>query len=242
MNQTPTLYCAFDTVDLAQARDWSRALAGHIDGVKLGLEFFCAHGPDGVKAVRESGLPVFLDLKLHDIPNTVAGAMRAVAGLGIRVITVHAAGGAAMMRAAAETAAETAEKAGLPGPQVVGVTVMTSLAGEDLAATGQQGPVGDQVLRLARLAMDSGLHGVVSAASEAALLRQALGQKALLVTPGIRPVGSSAGDQKRVVTPADAVRSGSSLLVVGRPITGAADPVAAAAACRAEMLAAFSAA
>ena len=235
---TAQLYCALDTVDLAQARLWAGQIAGHVDGVKLGLEFFLAHGPAGVRAIQAIGLPIFLDLKLHDIPNTVAGAVRAVAGLGVAVMTVHASGGAAMMRAAVEAAETTAKAAGVPVPKVVGVTVLTSLADDDLQQTGQSGPLPDQVVRLAQLAVQNGLAGVVSSAKEAALLRSKLGAAPLLVVPGIRPTWAEAGDQKRIVTPGEAVRLGGSLLVVGRPITEARDPDDAARRVRADMMAA----
>ncbi len=234
---TAQLYCALDTVDLAQARLWAGQIAGHVDGVKLGLEFFLAHGPAGVRAIQAIGLPIFLDLKLHDIPNTVAGAVRAVAGLGVAVMTVHASGGAAMMRAAVDAAEATAKAAGVPVPKVVGVTVLTSLADDDLQQTGQSGPLPDQVVRLAQLAVQNGLAGVVSSAKEAALLRSKLGATPLLVVPGIRPTWAEAGDQKRIVTPGEAVRLGGSLLVVGRPITEARDPADAARRVRADMMA-----
>ncbi len=240
MTTAPTaqLYCALDTVDLTQARLWAGQVAGYVDGVKLGLEFFLAHGPAGVRAIQAVGLPIFLDLKLHDIPNTVAGAVRAVAGLGVAVLTVHSSGGAAMMRAAAAAAEATAKVAGVPIPKLVGVTVLTSLADDDLQQTGQAGPLPDQVVRLAQLAVQNGLAGVVSSAKEAALLRSKLGSGPLLVVPGIRPIWAEAGDQKRVVTPGEAVRLGGSLLVVGRPITEARDPADAARRVRDDMLAA----
>jgi orotidine-5'-phosphate decarboxylase len=235
--QAAQLYCALDTINLAQARLWAGQVAGQVDGVKLGLEFFLAHGPAGVRAIQDVGLPIFLDLKLHDIPNTVAGAVRAVAGLGVAVMTVHASGGGAMLRAAVESAHETATTAGVPVPSIVGVTVLTSLDDEDLQQTGQLGPLPDQVGRLAQLAVQSGLAGVVSSAQEAALLRARLGPKPLLVVPGIRPTWADAGDQKRIVTPGQAVRSGGTLLVVGRPITAARNPADAARRVREDMMA-----
>jgi len=242
MIRTPHLYCALDTVDLAQATEWAESLVGTIDGVKLGLEFFCAHGPAGVKAIQSFGLPIFLDLKLHDIPNTVAGALRAVAPLGVRLITLHAPGGAAMMQAAADAIQLGASSAGVAPASIIGVTVLTSLGDEDLAATGQIGPAADQVKRLAELSMASGLDGIVCSPHEAAAMRALLGPNALLITPGIRPSFASAGDQKRIMTPAQAVQAGADILVIGRPITEASDPQAAAAACRAEMLGAAQAA
>ncbi len=171
-----------------------------------------------------AGLPVFLDLKFHDIPNTVADAVRAALSLAPVMLTVHASGGAAMMRAAADAA----EEAGANRPLVLGVTVLTSLGAEDLAATGLAGPVPDQVMRLARLAQASGLDGVVCSAREVAALRAECGAAFTLVVPGIRPAGAAAGDQKRTATPAEAVAAGADYLVIGRPVTGADDAAQAA--------------
>jgi len=231
----PRLFCALDTVDLARARHFARRLAGIVDGIKLGLEFFTANGPAGVRAIQEDGLPVFLDLKFHDIPNTVAGGMQAAASLGVAIITVHASGGGAMLRAALDAARSGAAGAGAAPPKVVAITVLTSLAEDDLAAVGQPGPLAEQAERLADLSRSSGLDGVVCSAREAALLRRRLGPDALLVVPGLRPVWADAQDQKRVVTPGDAVRLGADVLVVGRPITTARDPADAAQRIVAEM-------
>jgi orotidine-5'-phosphate decarboxylase len=231
----PRLYCALDTVDLARARHLARALAGIVDGIKLGLEFFTANGPAGVRAIQQDGLPVFLDLKFHDIPNTVAGGMQAAAALGVAVVTLHASGGDAMLRAARDAAERGAAGAGVAPPKLVGITVLTSLAEDDLAAVGQPGPLAAQVERLADLSRAAGLDGVVCSAREAALLRRRLGPAALLVVPGLRPVWAEAQDQKRVVTPGDAVRLGADMLVVGRPITTARDPAEAAKRIVAEM-------
>jgi orotidine-5'-phosphate decarboxylase len=230
------LYCALDTVSLLQAQSWARSLSGHVDGVKLGLEFFVANGPAGVRAIQAEGVSIFLDLKLHDIPNTVAGGMRAAAALGVAFVTVHTMGGPAMLQAAKAASIEGAGKQA--PPRVIGITVMTSLGEEDLAATGQHGPLGSQALRLAELASESRLDGVVCSAREAAALRAKLDSSMLLVTPGIRPRGGDTQDQKRVVTPGDAVRLGANLLVVGRPITESPDPGEAARLIRAEMTAA----
>ncbi len=218
----PALYCAIDTPDLGRSLELARALAGSVGGIKLGLEFFTANGPAGVAAICDLGLPVFLDLKLHDIPNTVAGAMRGVARLGVAIVTVHAAGGAAMLRAAAEAAA-----GGSAPLQVVGVTMLTSLGSEDLAAVGQDTETGRHVERLAALSLDCGLAGVVASAQETAALRRRF-PGALLVVPGLRPAWAGIDDQKRVTTPAAAVADGADILVIGRPITGAPDPAAAA--------------
>ena len=192
-------------------------------GLKLGLEFFNAHGPAGVRPFVEMGLPVFLDLKYHDIPNTVVGAVRAVAGLGVSILNVHAQGGPAMMRAALEAAKSTS-----PATRVIAVTMLTSLADNDLPLLGLQPPVGDQVLRLAHLTRQCGLDGVVCSAHEIARLRRELGPDFLLVVPGIRPAGAALGDQQRVMGPAEARNQGADILVIGRPITGAPDPGQAA--------------
>jgi len=217
------VYAALDTTDLDYARELAERLRGSVGGLKLGLEFFNAHGPAGVRPFLDMGLPVFLDLKYHDIPNTVAGAARAAASLGVSILNVHAQGGAAMMKAALD-----AVKSVSPGTRLIAVTMLTSLSDEDLPAVGLTPPVGDQVLRLAALTQACGLDGVVCSAHEIARLRRELGPDFLLVVPGIRPAGSEVGDQKRIMGPAEARRSGASILVIGRPITAAPDPAAAA--------------
>ena len=217
------VFVAIDTADLEQARTLGSRLKPHIGGVKLGLEFFSAHGPDGVRRFADLGLPIFLDLKFHDIPNTVAGAVRAAAGLGVDILNVHAAGGPAMLKAALEAARSTN-----PRTKIIAVTVLTSLADADLDAVGQRGPAEEQVLRLARLVHDCGLDGVVCSPREIAALRSALGPDFLLMVPGIRPKGADLGDQQRVMGPKEAVAAGASFLVIGRPITAAPDPVKAA--------------
>ena len=221
------VFAALDTPDLGRAAALARALSGLVGGVKLGKEFFTAQGPDGVRAVA-GGERLFLDLKFHDIPNTVAGAVRAAVHLRPAIVNVHASGGQAMMQAAAEAAREAAEDAEVPRPLVLAVTVLTSLDDDDLAALGQKGPAQDQVLRLARLAQDSGLDGVVCSPREIAALRGACGPGFVLLVPGIRPAWADKGDQKRVTTPAEARAAGADYLVIGRPITGADDPAAAA--------------
>ncbi|MBI1776047.1 MAG: orotidine-5'-phosphate decarboxylase [Proteobacteria bacterium] len=219
------VFCALDTTDRAWALRMATTLGRAAGGVKLGLEYYGAHGPAGVLAVSELGVKVFLDLKFHDIPNQVAGAVRSVIeSCRPFMLTVHAAGGRAMLKAASEAAAETAARTGAPRPLVVGVTVLTSLDAGDLQSVGQLGPVTDQVERLAELAIAAGLDGLVCSAEEAAGLRQHLGSDPVLVVPGIRPAWSGADDQKRIVTPAEAVRRGASYLVIGRPITRATDP------------------
>lgn len=222
------IYCALDTPDLAAACGLALALAGHVGGMKLGLEFFAACGPAGFRRVAETGMPIFLDLKLHDIPNTVAAAIAALVPLGPAMMTIHAGGGPAMMRAAAEAASESAERAGVARPAIIGVTILTSLDDDDLARLGIGGSVEGQALRLAELARDNGLDGIVCSPREASAIRAECGEDFRLVVPGIRPEGAGADDQKRVMTPRQAVSEGADILVIGRPITGAPDPVAAA--------------
>ncbi|PCI64371.1 MAG: orotidine-5'-phosphate decarboxylase [Kordiimonadales bacterium] len=222
------IFCALDTTDTDKAVALAKQLQGVVGGVKLGLEFFCANGADGFKAVAATGMPIFLDLKFHDIPNTVAGAIRAVAPLAPKILTVHTQGGPEMMRRAAETAAEEAEKHGVARPWVTGVTILTSMDDADLAAIGVKDTVADQVARLAALASENGLDGMVCSPKEIALARTATHTGFKLVVPGIRPVGSATGDQKRVMTPSDAVTAGADVLVIGRPITQADDPRASA--------------
>ena len=218
------LIVALDTTDLTRAQAWAAATAPHVGLFKLGLEFFLANGAAGIRAI--AGRPVFLDLKLHDIPNTVAGGVRAVLDLRPAMLTIHAAGGAAMI----EAARQAAETAGAERPMILAVTVLTSLDAAALAATGVAASPADQVLRLARLALSAGADALVCSPLEVAMLCDALGAGVKLIVPGIRPAGAAAGDQARTMTPAEAVAAGANWIVVGRPITGAADPAAAAAA------------
>lgn len=225
------IFCAIDAADLASALTLVRNLRTVPIGIKVGLELFTAEGPSCVRALRQeagANAKIFLDLKLHDIPNTVAGAIRAAVLCQPDFITLHASGGREMMRAAATAASEVAVKAALPAPKLLGVTVLTHLDEQDLGDIGQQGPASAQVLRLARLAEESGLQGVVCAPQEITLLRGNLSKNMLLVVPGIRPAGAAAGDQKRIMTPAEAARLGADYLVIGRPITQSADPKIAA--------------
>lgn len=223
------LYCALDTSDLATALSFARKLRGAVGGLKLGLEFFVANGPEGVRAVIEAGgLPLFLDLKFHDIPNTAAGAVRSAVALKPAFLTVHTSGGAAMMKAAAETAHSEADRLGVPRPRLLGVTVLTSLTDRELCTVGQETPVADQVERLAALAEESGLDGVVCSPHEIAAVRAQSGKDFTIMVPGIRPATALLGDQKRVMTPAQARAAGADYLVIGRPITQEKDPAAAA--------------
>jgi len=223
------LFVALDTNDLRTARAWAKDLAGVAGGVKLGLEFYSAHGAAGVRAVMGADAPpLFLDLKFHDIPNTVAGAVRAAAPLAPHIINVHAAGGRAMMQAAVDAAGDEAARLELSKPKVIAVTVLTSLDDQDLRDGGVTGSVTDQVRRLAAMTMEAGLDGVVCSPQEVPFLRRDLGPDALLVTPGVRPASAPIQDQKRVMTPAEALLAGATYLVMGRPITGAPKPAAAA--------------
>jgi orotidine-5'-phosphate decarboxylase len=209
------IYVAIDTPHVERALAIAETVREHAGGVKLGLEFFSAQGPQGVQRLAGLGLRVFLDLKLHDIPNTVAKAVAALAPLEPAILTVHAAGGPAML-SAARSAAPAATK-------VVAVTVLTSLAATDLACTGVTGSASEQVVRLAMLARDSGVDGIVCSGAEVAAVR-GLWPEGFIVVPGVRPTGAELGDQKRVVTPRQALDAGASVLVIGRPVTGAPDP------------------
>ena len=223
----PRIIVALDVPDAAAAL----ALAARLDAskcsLKVGKELFTAAGPDLVRELARRGFRVFLDLKFHDIPNTVAQACAAAARLGVWMLNVHASGGAAMMAAARDAVGRTAAEAGLPRPLLIAVTVLTSLSAGDLAAIGVNASPEEQVLRLARLAQAQGLDGVVCSAREAAALKRALGPAFTLVTPGIRPEGSAANDQARVMTPPQAIAAGADYLVIGRPVAAAPDPQAA---------------
>ena len=219
---TNKIIVALDYAGAASAMTLVTRLDPALCRVKVGKELFTAAGPELVRVLTARGFEVFLDLKFHDIPNTVAAACRAAAGLGVWMLNVHASGGRRMLSAAHEALADLPQR-----PLLIAVTVLTSMSAEDLNETGVAGVPADQVLRLARLTQACKLDGVVCSAQEAALLRADLGADFRLVTPGIRPAGSEAGDQRRVMTPAEALRAGATDLVIGRPITGAADPLAA---------------
>jgi orotidine-5'-phosphate decarboxylase len=212
------IFVAIDTPDLARATQIAGAVRDHAGGVKLGLEFFCAQGPDGVRRIADLGLPVFLDLKFHDIPNTVAKAVEAIVPLKPAILTVHAAGGHEMLSAA--------RRAAPPGTKVVAVTLLTSLDANDLNDLGIQRSAADQVARFAWIARDAGVDGIVCSGDEGAAAHHAW-PSGLFVVPGLRPAGADIADQKRVVTPAKALGDGASVLVIGRPITGAPDPTRA---------------
>jgi orotidine-5'-phosphate decarboxylase len=213
------IYVAIDTPDLAKAKDIAARVKHHVGGIKLGLEFFSANGRAGVREMAEFGLPIFLDLKFHDIPNTVGKAIQALRPLEPAILTVHAAGGRAMM--------EDAKAAAPTGTKVVGVTVLTSLDSTDLSDIGVESDSHAQVQRLTLLAKEAGLDGVVCSGNEVAAARK-LWPGGFFVVPGVRPANGEIGDQKRVVTPRQALDNGASILVVGRPITQAEDPDIAA--------------
>jgi len=214
------IFLAIDTTDMAKAQSLAHACAPHIGGLKLGLEFFCAHGPAGIQAFAGHGLPIFLDLKLHDIPNTVAKAITALAPLAPALLTIHASGGPAMIAAA--------RKAAPPQTNIIAVTMLTSLDETDMVAIGIPETPATIVPRLAALARASGANGIVCSPHEAAAVR-AVWPEGQLIIPGVRPEGADTADQKRVMTPAQALAAGATILVIGRPITAAADPAAAAA-------------
>ncbi|MDP4575515.1 orotidine-5'-phosphate decarboxylase [Qipengyuania sp. G39] len=213
------VYLALDVPRLREGIDLAKSVKGHVGGIKLGLEFFCAHGAHGVHMIGQLGLPIFLDLKLYDIPNTVAAAMQAIHVLEPSIVTVHASGGRAMLEDAKAAAGEHTK--------VVGVTMLTSMDDRDLERTGIQGSAHDHVMRLAELAHDSGLDGIVCSGQEVKAVHDRW-KDGFFVVPGLRPAGSAAGDQKRVVTPRQARDDGASVLVIGRPISRADDPAQAA--------------
>ncbi len=218
---------ALDASERERILQLARLVGPEAGVLKIGLEAFCSHGPALVTEVAALA-PVFLDLKLHDIPNTVGGAAAAAARTGASILNVHAGGGREMMHVAGERAREAAVAAGLRAPKVIAVTILTSLDAAALADVGIEGSPRTAALRLAVLAKESGLDGVVCSPEEIVAIRAACGPDFLLVVPGIRPAGSAAADQKRIATPGSAARAGADLLVIGRPITGAAEPAAAA--------------
>jgi orotidine-5'-phosphate decarboxylase len=220
MSPRDKLIIALDVGTRAEAISLSLDLAPFAGWMKIGLQLFIAEGPEVVRAVRETGANVFLDLKLHDIPNTVARAVESAAQLDVGMLTLHLIGGAEMIRAAAESAPNSL--------LLLGVTVLTSANNETLRAAGINSDIPHQVIRLAKLGSDNGVRGFVTAAHEAATIRESLGPEVKLIVPGIRPHGSKPNDQKRTMTPAEAIVAGADYLVVGRPITAASDPAAAA--------------
>lgn len=207
---------ALDVATKKEALDLVAQLKGDISFFKIGLQLYTAEGPDVVRAVRATGAKVFLDLKLHDIPNTVAKAVESAAGLGVQMLTIHLSGGSDMIRAAVGARSE--------GMSILGVTVLTSATNDILRETGVTGTIDEQVLRLAKLGIENGINGIVASAREVKRLRAEFAHKITLVIPGIRPSGAPPGDQKRVMSPREAIAAGADYLVIGRPITGHANP------------------
>jgi orotidine-5'-phosphate decarboxylase len=227
VNNPAPIAVALDAPNLEIASRWAGLVTPHVSTVKIGLELYLRYGPEVVASIRgASGVQIFLDLKLHDIPATVASAVRAVTRLRPQLITVHAAGGPAMIRAAVEAAS---------GTPIAAVTALTSLSGEDLDRIGVPGGIADWVLRLAALAVEAGASGLVCSPREVAAVRDEVGPEITLITPGVRPAGADRHDQARVATPEEALSAGADLLVIGRAITGASDPGAAAAAIAASL-------
>jgi orotidine-5'-phosphate decarboxylase len=222
------IVAALDVPDPAAAAALAGKLAGHVGMYKVGLELFVAHGRAAIDSVRPFGLPIFLDLKLHDIPQTVEAAARGAGALGAALVTVHASGGAEMIAAARRGLSAGAAAAGVAAPKLLAVTVLTSLGADDLRAVGFAGTPAEAALRLSRVAMKAGADGLVCSPEEVAELRRELGPAPLLVVPGIRPAGAASGDQRRTGTPRAAVEAGASHLVIGRPLRDAPDPAAAA--------------
>ncbi len=230
MQTRDRLIVALDVSTAPEAQRIVAAVGGSATTFKIGKQLFTAVGPQIVRDLVQSGRKVFLDLKFHDIPNTVAEAVQSAAALGVSMLTVHASGGTKMLKAATE-----ASRNSTAGPIVLAVTVLTSMSEQDLQEQGITSGIESHVLTLAGLALQSGCGGIVASAKEAQNLRRSLGEGFAIVTPGIRPTGTEAGDQSRVVTPKEAIRAGATHIVVGRPITGAADPASAAAQILAEI-------
>lgn len=221
-NASNPIICAIDTTDVAAAKSMVQAVRASVGAIKLGLEFFTANGAAGVAAVA-GDIPLFLDLKFHDIPNTVVGAIRATKNINAFILTIHTAGGKAMMQAAAKAARDLPHQ-----PMVIGVTILTSMAQADLEDIGLKNSISEQVKKLASLARESGLAGVVCSPHEIEIIRATCGKDFKLIVPGIRPEGSAHGDQKRVMTPKEALIKGADYLVIGRPITEAENPASMA--------------
>jgi orotidine-5'-phosphate decarboxylase len=223
------LIIALDVPSAAEAQKLVLQIGDAAVFYKVGFELFTAAGPQLVRELTDSGKKIFLDIKAHDIPNTVAGAVKSAAALHVQMITVHASGGSKMLRAAVEAATSSGQIQGQSAPVILAVTVLTSLADEDLHEIGLNATAREQVIRLAQIAQSAGCGGVVASPQEIGEIRKAVGPEMLIVTPGIRPKGAGKGDQSRIATPADAIRAGATHLVVGRPITGAENPNKAAA-------------
>ena len=222
------LIVALDVHTMDDVKALVSTLGDTVTYYKVGMELFYSVGPDVVRLLKEQGKHFFLDLKLHDIPNTVAGGLASLMGLGADIVNVHASGGYTMMKTAATKLHAAAAEQGIPCPKIIGVTVLTSMNEDDWKKLGETEPMADRVTRLAKLAKAAGLDGVVASPQEAAGIREACGDDFLIVTPGVRPSGASVDDQSRIATPAQALKNGATHLVIGRPIRAAKDPKAAA--------------
>jgi orotidine-5'-phosphate decarboxylase len=227
MDQNNRIIFALDVGTMDLARQWVGTLKGHVGWFKVGLELFTAVGPDVVKLVKDNDIKCFLDLKLHDIPNTVAGAVKSAVRTGADMMTIHLSGGRAMINAAIKAAQEESQALGVERPRIVGVSVLTSLGREDLTEMGIEKTPSEQVAHLAQFAASCGADGLVCSAEDLVQIRSKVPETLILITPGIRPSWSQKGDQKRIATPQIAIQSGANLLVIGRPISDAADPVQA---------------
>ncbi|MDG2267993.1 MAG: orotidine-5'-phosphate decarboxylase [Alphaproteobacteria bacterium] len=226
MDSKKKIIVALDTIDISQALALTK-LIPDVGAFKLGLEYFCANGPEGINKISETGIKIFLDLKFHDIPNTVAGAIKASLNMEPYMMTVHLSGGYNMLHRTMEEVKEYCAKNSLKIPLILGVSVLTSIDDNDFTSLGLIGKVEDQVIRLAKLAKDADLDGMVCSAKELKIVKKKMGQNLILVTPGIRPAGGIMNDQKRITTPSQAISDGADFLVIGRPITEAIDPVRA---------------
>ena len=223
MDSKKKIIIALDTIKISEALKLTK-LIPDVGAFKLGLEYFCANGPKGISKISETGIKIFLDLKFHDIPNTVAGAIKASLHMEPFMMTVHLSGGYNMLNRTMEEVKEYCSKKSLKKPLILGVSVLTSIDNSDLSSLGISGEVEDQVIRLAKLAENAQLDGLVCSAKELKAVKKETGKNLVLVTPGIRPTGGEVNDQKRIVTPAQAINDGANYLVIGRPITGAKDP------------------
>ena len=223
LNFKEKIIVAIDTIDTGEALRLVKTIPD-AGALKLGLEYFCFNGPEGIKLISQTGAKIFLDLKFHDIPNTVAGAIKAILHLQPYMLTVHLSGGYDMLMKANDIVSEYCLKNAIKRPKILGVSVLTSLDDNDFSSLGIKGRVEDQVIRLAKLAEAADLDGLVSSARELKIIRKALGSKLILVTPGIRLMDGQVNDQKRIVTPSQAINDGANFLVIGRPITASKDP------------------
>ena len=229
MEKKNTVFCAIDSRDIDSAKNIVMDLKGSVGGIKIGLEFFTKFGPDGVKKVMEdSGLLLFLDLKFYDIPNTVAGAVRSAVECGAAMLTIHASGGAAMMEAAVQASYDESLKLGKKRPMIIAVSVLTSMNEDNLVEIGINNAVGEQVVKLGKIAQNSNVDGIVCSAHELKLIRSHLDPQLKTIVPGIRLEKDNSDDQKRIMTPKMALDNGADYLVIGRPITGSANPKIAA--------------